>query len=1527
MAIQNRRGSDKDFNPDKMVPAEIAITTDGTRKIYVCFSAGDVIELLSAIETEFTEEELQRCVDNYLAKNPLQLDETLTDNAKAAPAGIVGDIKSDKINIPKDSNGNTLNGTGGQILQTNGDGTTQWVNKPEAGTPGDEVSAHNADENAHSDIRNLISGKVSTSNIADNLTSNNSNKVLSAAQGVKLKAMIDKLGGFITWIDAYSYVKDGILNVSDLNLTDNSIVYFKKGEYRVAASDIDGINNVLFLMNEAVITCTGAYFIKADNCNDIAFIGGTISGATDYGIAVNDCLRPLFRKVAVTNCGGSSVKEATGIRIYGDCSGFAVEHCRVSDISAGAISTDDYIHAYGIFVNRMSSSNTYSKYGKITDCVVDNVYGIDNGRKKGDGDGIFIQNPPYLDGDTIVWRELDVVVERCTLTNCKKRGLKSASVGVTIRNCRFVGDFYGAAIDFQYGHGKAIDCYIENTSDYTGATTCGIVTTEGGVELRGNTIKCAYNGGYQNGFRMNPRLPASVVDDSVPWERIVIDDCYFDGVANAVSISSVPDVSYTLKGLEITNCRFGRSNAANMISMGEIFSAIGTFCMIDFRFDAGTTRTEVKNANSNFSYPTAVFANTTECYEIYSRYWIDAPVAGNSAMPTSHHARIIFAGDLSGIKYKEYTSHGSRIYGTRDPNTTTATLAKQLLYNSKKGDMYFDVAAGVIYKCTTAGTDSNIGAWESIGQAGGSGDANVAIVVTPEQYGAVGDGKTDDTDAIKNAIQAVADSGGGIVLMRKEYLVTSTITLALNVILEGISKFASIIMKAQESSAVYVPGLNKHTGIKNLSIRGNFNVSSHSSMKRSYIGLQIGKPDADKSADENALYYSVFENVMIYGFGTGLDVNLYSWTLFAKGFRIEKCFHGMWNYSTDNSFEDFAISGCYGDGLHIQYSGNCKYRNFFVERNGRQKQALGGSGEDVTTYYGINYRGGENDIFSGITLIENHGHGFFCQYARNCYLDGIFAEMNGYYKYLNSGVTLETKGIEFKLCKGVFGSIFGRNHDSNNPSQDKLFSTESCENMSIFYAEQNVPKASTYSGTNVRFLSNADIANLGTGSSSGGSGTDYTLPVATADTLGGVKPVGKTSAMTQSVGVDSEGRLYAAPTISETETSWYSGKKIVCYGTSITEQGQSISKWMSNIAKVLGCTMDNQGHGGYRVVNYMEGDLSTMPMLEALPTDGSVYLFEGGINDWRNTEIKVSTGTSRFMSFKDALQRIATYMLTNMPKALHLWFTPHYCLTMVDGTATDTVNGETLEDYANAMINVAEKNGIPCVDMYHLCGWRSENISTFVNNESGAYIHPNADGGIRMSALILNGLKRIEPMTDYTVNGSESGGSGSGGGESGGSGTGTSEGLPSDVLFAPTRIGITQGGNFTNYTELSGSEITKISDTNYKLNLASGSGKYLAIETGTADNIRLAVKKISGTLNATLYHATSLTATNGAINTLADSHGDIQTPLACNNGSGIILVSITQAINAEIYVFKGNSYTGSSTTDEEKKQIENTFTT
>lgn len=54
-----------------------------------------------------------------------------------------------------------------------------------------------------------------------------------------------------------------------------------------------------------------------------------------------------------------------------------------------------------------------------------------------------------------------------------------------------------------------------------------------------------------------------------------------------------------------------------------------------------------------------------------------------------------------------------------------------------------------------------------------------------------------------------------------------------------------------------------------------------------------------------------------------------------------------------------------------------------------------------------------------------------------------------------------------------------------------------------------------------------DYTNLAQWLREHGGGGSYVLPVATGTRLGGVKPVTKTTAMTQSVGVDGSGRLYA----------------------------------------------------------------------------------------------------------------------------------------------------------------------------------------------------------------------------------------------------------------------------------------------------------------------------------------------------------------------------------------------------------------
>lgn len=111
--------------------------------------------------------------------------------------------------------------------------TAEQVGADPKGTAASAVSSHNTNTSAHSDIRNLISalttkvnnfldsddttldelselitaikdnkadiesitsGKVNVTDIVNNLTTNDANKPLSAAQGVVLKGLIDSIG-------------------------------------------------------------------------------------------------------------------------------------------------------------------------------------------------------------------------------------------------------------------------------------------------------------------------------------------------------------------------------------------------------------------------------------------------------------------------------------------------------------------------------------------------------------------------------------------------------------------------------------------------------------------------------------------------------------------------------------------------------------------------------------------------------------------------------------------------------------------------------------------------------------------------------------------------------------------------------------------------------------------------------------------------------------------------------------------------------------------------------------------------------------------------------------------------------------------------------------------------------------------------------------------------------------------------------------------------------------------------------------
>jgi hypothetical protein len=79
--------------------------------------------------------------------------------------------------------------------------------------------------------------------------------------------------------------------------------------------------------------------------------------------------------------------------------------------------------------------------------------------------------------------------------------------------------------------------------------------------------------------------------------------------------------------------------------------------------------------------------------------------------------------------------------------------------------------------------------------------------------------------------------------------------------------------------------------------------------------------------------------------------------------------------------------------------------------------------------------------------------------------------------------------------------------------------------------------------------------------------------------------------------------------------------------------------------------------------------------------------------------------------------------------------------------------GLTTYDYAKCIKEVAERNGILCVDLYALCGWNKYNAAAYVNTEGdvetgNSWIHPNREGGKRMTTAILSVLKSYQPFEE-----------------------------------------------------------------------------------------------------------------------------------------------------------------------------------
>ena len=495
------------------------------------------------------------------------------------------------------------------------------------------------------------------------------------------------------------------IQLNDLNLKDGSVLIFTAGDYYVKPFSLNKVQNLkLVLKDGAVIYSDGLYFLDAAFCHNISIIGGTIDGtyfSTEnecFGITLKRCKNVQVIGTTFQNIGKNAETQtgACGLLIFGDCDGFKIQKCTFQNINGYVKGGDGFVHAFGIVVNRMSVG--YSENGEIVNCKFKDItgHGLVSGDTtfKGDGDGIFIQIPPYKENEEIIYPECDIRIDNCTFENCKKRGVKAAARGVTVQNCTFKGAFWYACIEMQYGHDTVRNCTIYNDSDYNSSVTSGIVMTDGGGVIEGCTFEIPFGNLYHPGIRTVGRQGASVVPADEIWDGITVKNCYFKGCSRGIFFCNPSATSsstrYKLDYLTIENCRFGLCGVAFVLVDSSFFDEIGTLKYTQFSCDYGETAAAVKGTLTGFTYPITCEVPVTGIFEIHSGRWKDQLIA---AIPNT--GMVMFRVN-DGNVYAEYGTFYTRFSGAAAP----ASVGGTLITTARKGDEYIDTTNSSRYMYT-----------------------------------------------------------------------------------------------------------------------------------------------------------------------------------------------------------------------------------------------------------------------------------------------------------------------------------------------------------------------------------------------------------------------------------------------------------------------------------------------------------------------------------------------------------------------------------------------------------------------------------------------------------------------------------------------------------------------------------------------------------------------------------------------------------------------------------------------------------
>ena len=183
----------------------------------------------------------------------------------------------------------------------------------------------------------------------------------------------------------------------------------------------------------------------------------------------------------------------------------------------------------------------------------------------------------------------------------------------------------------------------------------------------------------------------------------------------------------------------------------------------------------------------------------------------------------------------------------------------------------------------------------------------------------------------------------------------------------------------------------------------------------------------------------------------------------------------------------------------------------------------------------------------------------------------------------------------------------------------------------------------------------------------------------------------------------------------------------------------SMNRWQNTVVTdlTLASSSNVAIYGGQLVVNYAG--------ISNTPADADIVTVWYDTNDWKNNQTlgDITSDSTTPTDFYGALKYVCEWLGTNRPYAKVIMisspkrFDSAFVTTDSKGYQVNN-NGDTLEDFANAIKEVAELYSYPYLDFFHNSGINANNASAWLDSDM---LHPNQPCGIKLGHMIAEKIR------------------------------------------------------------------------------------------------------------------------------------------------------------------------------------------